>query len=127
MSELDLLIIHIRSKLDLTALPDEDNYSSLPFCVIDAVYSIGARYESTWRTVCDFRKWAKWEGKQEHSINDFLDLLRPYRGRWEVLGTEVFRNRQRTSSRSGILKAEAVYRVCVALQRCGGDILADML
>jgi hypothetical protein len=38
---------------------------------------------------------------------------------------EVFRNRQRTSSRSGILKAEAVYRFAGALVVCGIDTISD--
>jgi hypothetical protein len=127
MSELDLLVSHIRSTLgNLTAVSDEENYSSLPFCVIDAVFSIGARYESTWRTVCDFRKWAKWEGPREYTVNDFLKLLQPYKGRWEALAREVFQNRQRTSTTSGILKAEAVYRFSEVLQTCGVNTLADI-
>jgi hypothetical protein len=44
---------------------------------------------------------------------------------WEGLANDVFRNRQRTSTRSGILKAEAVYRFAKALQKFGIDTFAD--
>jgi hypothetical protein len=65
MGRVDLLIAHIRKTLgDLGApLSEEETfeYSSLGLCVVDAVYSIGVRYESTSRTVSDFARWAGWE------------------------------------------------------------------
>jgi len=84
-------------------------------CVIDAVYSIGVRYESTRRTVSDFCRWAHWEedlakAPSEYTISEFVALLEPYNGKWEEMADEVFYNRQRTSTRGGILKAEAVFK-----------------
>lgn len=43
------------------------------------------------------------------------------------LAANVYKNRGRTSSRGGILKAEAVQRYCVALSAKGIDDFADML
>jgi hypothetical protein len=102
----------------------------LALCAIDAVYSIGARYESTERTVSNFCKWRNWDAKQllskrEYGIVDFLQDLQPYENQWDRLAEEVFRNRQRTSSTSGVLKAEAVYRFAKALAGNGIDIIAD--
>ena len=47
----------IREKLDLRTveLPDEYFYPSLPLCVIDAVFSIGVRYEAVRRAVAAWR------------------------------------------------------------------------
>ena len=43
------------------------------------------------------------------------------------MADEVFRNRQRTSTRSGILKAEAVFRFAKTLQAFGIETFADAL
>ena len=51
------LVAHIRRTLDDLGTPLSDaayEYTSLPLCVIDAVFSIGVRYESTENTVRDF-------------------------------------------------------------------------
>jgi hypothetical protein len=112
MPDTEKLLVHIRSiwpdPSELLPLTD-DRYRALPLCVIDAVYSIGVRYESTERTVAEFCKWAGWGWQDERTIREFLDSIRDYAGKWESLAVGVFKNRQRTSSRSGILKAEAEY------------------
>ena len=55
------------------------------------------------------------------------DFLRLSEGRDPLdLAANVYMNRGRTSSRSGILKAEAVQRYCVALHANGIDDFADM-
>jgi hypothetical protein len=133
--KIDKLLIHIRQKLgDLNIpLPDgEYEYAALPLCVIDAVFSLGVRYESTWRTVCDWCARYHWEKEraraaEERTVTEFLHILQPYENRWEQMATDVFRNRQRTSTRSGILKAEAVFRFAKTLQRFGVDTFADIL
>jgi hypothetical protein len=104
----------------------DDRYKSLPLCVIDAVYSIGVRWESTERTVDDFCKWSGWNYGREYTIKEFLSLLNPFDSDWEAIATKVFQNRQRTSSRSGILKAEAVYRFARELWCCDIDTLTDL-
>jgi len=90
-------------------------YQSLPLCVIDAVYSIGVRYSATEATVRRFCKHYKLtlsrgaelpEQAEQLSITEFLDIYKAYGV--ERMADEVYRNRQRTSSRNGILKAEAV-------------------
>jgi len=129
MSELDSLIAHIREVWpDLTMLlpKSDDRYRSLPLCIIDAVYSIGVRYESTERTLKDFCTWSHWNYEQGYTVNEFIALLDPFDRDWERLSTEVFHNRQRTSSRSGILKAEAVYRFARGLQSSHVDTHADI-
>lgn len=129
VSELDGLIAHIREvwpDLNVLLPKSDDRYQSLPLCIIDAVYSIGVRYESTERTVEDFCKWSLWNYEQEYTVKEFMALLDPFDGDWERLAAGVFRNRQRTSSRSGILKAEAVYRFARGLQSCDVNTRADI-
>ncbi|HWE53078.1 MAG TPA: hypothetical protein VG273_25025 [Bryobacteraceae bacterium] len=129
ISQVDQLVSHIRKTLpamELLVPSADESYRSLPLCVIDAVYSIGVRYESTERTVDDFCRWSCWSYTEEHSVGEFLDLMEPYAGRWDALAVEVFRNRQRTSSRSGVLKAEAVYRFSQELRRSGVETLKDV-
>ena len=135
MSDVDRLVAYIRRTLtDLNAPPTDAayEYASVPLCGIDAVFSIGVRYESTERTVTDFCSRYGWQrdgrGRtKEHTISDFLRILEPYENRWEEMANKVFRNRQRTSTRSGILKAEATYRFAKALQQFGIETFADVL
>ncbi|MGB0011830.1 MAG: hypothetical protein WBQ03_09500 [Candidatus Sulfotelmatobacter sp.] len=135
MTDVDRLVAYIRRTLtDLNASPTNaaHEYASLPLCVIDAVFSIGVRYESTERTVTNFCSRYLWQrdgrGRaEEHPISDFLRILQPYDNRWEDMANHVFRNRQRTSTRSGILKAEATFRFARALQDFGIATFADGL
>jgi hypothetical protein len=129
------VVAHIRRTLTDLSSPLSDSayqYAALPLCVMDSVYSIGVRYESTRRTVHDWCVRYHWRRDRdattvERTITDFVQILRPYENRWEDMAKGVFRNRQRTSTRSGILKAEAVYRFSKALQRFGIEIFADAL
>ena len=120
-------------KMGPLPLPAEFFYASLPLCVIDAVFSIGVTYTSTRNTVvrfCEHQGWTKSPGldapraEGEHTISGFLTLfdgLTP-----DQMAEKLFGNRQRTSSRSGILKAEAVRRFAVALKETGIDDFCDL-
>ncbi len=135
MSEIDKLVAHIRSRLtDLNAAPTDAayEYASVPLCVIDAVFSIGVRYESTERTVTEFCERYRWQrdgrGRtKEHTVSEFVKILEPYENRWEEMADHVFRNRQRTSTRSGILKAEATFKFAKALKQFDIETFADVL
>jgi hypothetical protein len=135
MTHLDRLVAHIREKLgDLNVVhPDAVfQYASLPLCVIDAVFSIGVRYGSTKNVVknwCDFSGWEleRSSTTKEHTISEFLGILRPYENRWEEMATQIFRNHHRTSSTSGILKAEAAYQFAETVQRFGIENFTDKL
>lgn len=126
MSEVDRLVQHIRKTLgNLDApLPDDEWYSSLALCVIDAVYSIGVRYESVQAAVSNFCWWAHWEkdlakAPREYTISEFVTLLDSFNRDWERMADEAFSNRQRTSTRGGILKAEAVFKFAKVLKQYG--------
>ena len=135
MTDLDRLVAYIRRTLTDLNVPPTDSayeYAFLPLCIIDAVFSIGVRYESTERTVTDFCSRYRWQrdgrGRaEEHPISDFLGILQHYENRWEDMANDVFRNRQRTSTRSGILKAEATFRFAKTLQHFGVETFADVL
>jgi hypothetical protein len=88
-----------------------DGYpSSLALCVIDSIFSIGVKYQGVVNVVKRYRQY-----RLDQSGNADAD------GGLELMGTfqhldgfdgwaSKFENRQRTSTRSGILKAEAVMR-----------------
>ncbi|MFZ5564156.1 MAG: hypothetical protein ACOZBW_08880 [Thermodesulfobacteriota bacterium] len=102
-------------------LSDEYFYLSLPFCVIDAVYSLGVKYSSTLNTVRRFcnaqglerlrpRDSSYPDKKEQYSINQFEELFSRYDNNYEEVAVKLFGNRQRTSPKNGILKAEAVHK-----------------
>jgi hypothetical protein len=125
-SEVDRLVQQIRKTLgDLDApLQDNEWYSSLALCVIDAVYSINVRYESVQSAIRNFCWWSHWEkdltkASREYTVSEFIALLEPFNRDWDKIADEVFGNRQRTSPRGGILKAEAVVRFAKVLKQYG--------
>jgi hypothetical protein len=129
------VVAHVKKTIRDLDVPSTDvayEYAALPLCVIDAVFSIGVRYETVQKVVkgwCERNGWESARGKasRERTVSEFLALLQPYENRWEEMAVEVFQNRQRTSSRSGILKAEAVYRFAKALQKFQVETFADAL
>ena len=119
--------------LNSPELLQEYGYSHLPLCVIDAVFSIGVNYRSTENTVARFCKHVGIvsqttvhppEIDAQLSIERFLQINEYYgvKGMAEI----VYRNRQRTSPKNGILKAEAVLRFSEALLKFGVNYLQDV-
>jgi hypothetical protein len=135
MNDVEKLVRHVCARLDdLNAASDDDAYAyaAVPFCVIDAVFSLGVRYESAWRTVSEWGtryQWemCRWRATETHTTTDFMLILEPYKISFEDMACEVFNNRQRTSPKSGLLKAEAVYKFSSALQQFGVETLDDAL
>jgi len=102
--------------LDEAKLSDEYFYQNLSLCVIDSIYSIGVRYAGV-QAVVD-RYCRKFELKkvrddrtnfpvsnEQESISEFCKRIEMCPNE---LALTLFQNRQRTSAKSGILKAEAV-------------------
>jgi hypothetical protein len=118
------------------SLIEEYFYNSVAHCVLDAVYSISARYESTRLVVIrycqhlgiprlrtDRRQWPTTTNQQRlSSLITIISDIGP-----ESFATNVVRNRQRTSTRSGILKAEAVLDFATVLQNSGVEFFQDLL
>lgn len=124
-----ILADRAKQDIDLSSarLGDEYFYHSLSFCVIDAVFSIGVRYGGVVNVV---RRYAAHYGLElyrrgpEYPEPASQDTLEELVERMEGLSVdtfmdEVFQNRQRTSTRSGIRKAEAVLRFAKCLLSAG--------
>lgn len=136
--DLQHLMRHIEVRIDLrkvAAMPSS-YWASMPLCIIDSVWSIRSNYE---KTVCPLvRRFAKsntpcWDGA-DHSTPPWdgsptvRDLVETIEGRLQngAAYEALFANRQRTSSRSGILKAEAVHRFASALLTSGINQPGDL-
>ena len=137
MNSSDIILIanHCREKLQLddAKLADEYYYRSLPLCVIDTIFSIGARYQSTRLTVIRFCNRFGLERinftrypdpESQISISEFLEIFKRFGV--EEMANQVFQNRQRTSTKSGILKADAVWRLGKLLQGYQVEYLQDV-
>jgi hypothetical protein len=116
-------------------LGDEYFYQSPSLCVIDAVYSIGVKYGGVRNVV---KRYCSHFGLQEfrnprHELppRDKQEPLSALVEKMRTLGiekftTSIFRNKQRTSTRNGILKAEAVFRFATALTAHDVQFLQDV-
>jgi len=114
-------------------LSEEYGYAHLPLCIIDAVFSIGVRYSSVQNTVekfCEyfnierFREDKLPQPEKQLSISEFLKKYDKYG--IEGMTEQVYKNRQRTSTRNGILKSEAVFRFGKVLARYNVEYLQDI-
>lgn len=125
---------YCRTTLDITnGVPnDEPPYSNIPLCVIDAVFSIGVRYTSTQKVVqlfCDhfdIAAAANTYPLEQSSQLSVSDVLKMYDDHGIGGMTDIYRNRQRTSTVNGILKSEAVQLFCQTLHRFGANYLQDI-
>lgn len=110
--------------------PFKDFYKSLPICILDAVFSIGVRYTSVVNVVnsyigtFDLTISRTQADATEHTIRDFLANVAKY-DTIEDFSKNVLHNMQRTSSRSGILKAEACREIALVCQKHGINTLRD--
>lgn len=129
------LTAYCRTHLDLQTRPlDMVNfYVNLPFAVIDAVFSAGGHYGSTKHAVLGLaeyydlpitRKAPLPAREKQFSIADFLELYQEFGD--EGMAAEIYHNRQRTSPRNGILKAEAARRFAQVLADFGVQHLQDV-
>ena len=110
--------------------PNESFYKSLPLCIVDAVFSIGVKYRSVEKAEKTFIEHFELEIPRtypvdhEYTIHDFIIHMDSFQS-FEKAATLGFDNRQRTSSRNGILKAEACYRVAMVFKNRGINTLED--
>jgi hypothetical protein len=116
-------------------LPEPYYYHSMTLCVVDAVFSIGVRYEGVTATV---ERYCGHYGVQRlrpdprtvlpprEQQECISDLCRHFDERdAAAMARDVFQNKQRTSTRSGIVKAEAVKQFALALKAAGIEYLQD--
>lgn len=126
---------YAEARLDLSALPTDYGYHSLPLCLIDAVYSINAHYSGVQKVVARYCAHASitdnWPDHQrpapravQHPVSALLAHMRALGP--EAFTQTVFRNVQRTSTKSGILKGEAVYQFAEALEHEDMEYVQDL-
>ena len=100
-------------------------YKSIVFCVIDAIFSIRAKYNPTIINVLD--RTANVLGLHsrfdKYKVSDFLHYFKGKSS--DELANYVFGNRQRTSSVNGILKSEAVTEALKIMHQCGIETIDD--
>lgn len=110
-------------------------YQSLPLCAVDAVFSLGVRYQSTLNVVerlCKKAALLKYRAhgssfpavQDQFTISQCLTRLSKHAP--EVLAEEFFENKQRTSTRKGILKARAVIDFMTVLKDHGVETFQDL-
>lgn len=110
--------------------PNESFYKSLPVCIIDAVFSIGVKYRSVEKAEEAFFNYfglkisREYPVINEYKISNFICDMDTF-DTFEQAAEQGFRNKQRTSSRNGILKAEACYRIAKVFEKYGIDTLDD--
>lgn len=99
---------------------------SLVLGVIDSVFSIASKYESTINVVNRFVEYVNIDRtKDEYTTSDFIKQFGTYAG--DKLANDIFKNRQRTSTRNGILKAEAVKQIIEIFNNNGIETKGDLL
>ncbi len=110
-------------------------YSSLPHCVIDAVFSIGIKYTATRNVVERFSKYLKVDTfrkfgsdfpniDEQYSINQFIDFYQ--KNGIDFVTNNVYKNKCRTSTVNGILKSEAVLEFAQVLQKYEINYFQDL-
>ena len=132
----DKLFQYCEEKLDLkNAKPSNEYYCSLPLCILDAVYSIGVRYAATRNVVSryckkynlpDFRnKTSDYSSREsQHTVSQLIENIENVGA--ERFAADILNNLQRTSTRSGILKSEAVYFWAKIFKEYGVEVLQDV-
>lgn len=127
----------ILEKIDLRnfELSQSYYYNSLPLCVIDSIYSIGVKYESVKNVVsnfCEYENIQKYRDsknvltkiQEQYKVSDFLRKFKSFD--FKLLAEDVFRNKQRTSTRNGILKSQAVVEFLGILYEQEIDTFQDL-
>ena len=129
-----VLALHRDGQLSFD-LPQEYQYASITLAIIDAVCSIGVKYNGVRAAVSRYCE--TFGARRFRALRNPLpapaeqESVTQLCARFEDRGSqrmavEVFKNRQPTSSKNGILKAEAVWQFAQALRREGIEYLQDV-
>jgi len=120
--------------LNAASLGEEYRYQSLPLCVIDAVFSISIKYAIVQNVVARYCAHTAQRRvragtslpptSEQESITAFCE--RPKQADSAGMAERVYGSRNRTSPRSGILKADAVARFAGCLRSHGVEYLQDV-
>ena len=135
ITEIRLFSNFCKSKLTISNLPqvDEYGYHNLPLCIIDAVFSIGVKYQSTENAVkrfCEYFGVTRLREKElapqseQLSVSSFIQFHQGFT--FQEMTEKVYQNKQRTYTHNGILKAEAAYLFAGVVQKFGVEYLQDV-
>jgi len=138
VTEIQRILDYCQKELNLSGAKSLDEnyfYNSLPLCVIDAVFSIGVNYNSVENVItryCDYFKLNKIRRDKEsvpsiqeqESVSSFCEKFGRFGLKYFV--NNIFMNKQRTSSKNGILKTQAVYEFCQILKKHHIEYLQDV-
>jgi hypothetical protein len=126
----DALPAMVASVEALLGSPDSwdtpDGYASVGLAMIDAIWSIGVRYQSVQNVIARYRAERlagghDAEADRPQDVRRFIEAC----GGPEGFALRI-RNHQRTSSRNGILKAEAVLHEARILEHESVGVPADL-
>lgn len=125
--EVEAMTEHLRVLGDPESWPPAVSYDSLALAIIDSVWSIGVRYQGVINVLARYSSLRRAEGEDANwdrpgDLAQFVDRLGG-----PIVFAERVNNRQRTSSRSGILKAEAVFLQARMLSEEGVATSFDLL
>ncbi len=137
MNNIGFLTNNCMRLLDLgnISLAEEFYYNSLPFCIIDAIFSIGVKYSSTRNTVIRYCEYFDLDRirplkslipsiQKQQSVSEFMINVEKFG--IDNFTNKILKNRQRTSAVNGILKTEAVYIFSRILANHGVEYLQDI-
>jgi hypothetical protein len=107
---IDAMLVAVRALGRPDRWETPDGYASVGLAVIDAVWSIGVRWEGVRNVVARYRaeRLAAGHDPERDRPRDVRELIEACGG--PEAFADLMHNRQRTSTRNGILKAEAVLR-----------------
>ena len=118
-------------------IPDllEDYYSSVSLCAMDSIFSINTKYEAVKNAISNFCEYFQLKKgypkkgeippiKKQISVSEICTLINNIDV--DVLASEVFKNRQRTSPTNGILKADAALRFIKIISDFGIEYYQDI-
>lgn len=109
--------------------PDQPGYpNSLALCIIDCIWSLGVRYDAHVGPVLDrYRALRRTAGADpsKDTASDLVDSAAEAGGA-EQMAT-LLGNRQRTSTRNGVLKAEAIAHAARLMKDLGVETPAELV
>jgi hypothetical protein len=113
----------------------EEYFSAVPLCAINAIFSINTKYEAVLNALNRFCVYFNLKlahptrgqippFKGQKMVTEIYNLIKDVEP--ETLAADIFQNRQRTSTTSGILKAEASVRFLKILKDFGVERYQDI-